>query len=93
MTNLRGAGGFKKCGVREVSKSAGCGRFEKCWVRDVSKKCGVREISKSAGGGISRDTLISICFETGPGGHRYKDISMSKSLHVKMFYLFLPHPR
>ena len=46
---MRGAGGFKKCGVREVPKSAGCGRLQKVRGVEGSKKCGMREVSNSAG--------------------------------------------
>ena len=42
VTNLRDAGGFKKYGVREVPKSTGCGMFQKVWGVGSLKKCGVR---------------------------------------------------
>ena len=44
---MRGAGGFKKCGVREVLKRAGCRRFQKVSGAGGSKKCGVRELETS----------------------------------------------
>ena len=45
---VRSAGGFKKRGMLEVSKSAGCGRFQNVRGTGGSKTCGVREVSKSA---------------------------------------------
>ena len=53
---MRGAGGFKKCRVREVSKSTGCGRFQK--VREVDIE--VRGAGSKQMKGCGRDKNIGV---------------------------------
>ena len=62
VTNLRGAGGFKKCGVREV--------FKKCGVREVSKSVGCGRFSKGVGCGRFQKVWATV--EKNAGSTRLK---------------------